>query len=107
MLAADLGDPCLPFKSAYDVGGDLRTNAMTELFRVCHENLGDAWAKKKQIYRCVHKEAPSTNDDDGNDGLSNGSALLKKLRTSAAIKQSSGSFFACSRTASLEASGSL
>ena len=40
MAAAGLGNPCLPFKSSFDVGGDLKTAAMTELFRVCHEKFG-------------------------------------------------------------------
>ena len=32
MMAAGLGDPCLPFKGEYDnVGGDKETSAMTEL----------------------------------------------------------------------------
>jgi hypothetical protein len=48
MLAAGLGDPCLPFKSDYDTGGDLKTAAMTELFRVCHEAFSDAWIEKRR-----------------------------------------------------------
>jgi hypothetical protein len=48
MVAAGLGDPCLPFKGEYDdVGGDRDTLAMTELFRVCHTGFGDKWVLKK------------------------------------------------------------
>jgi hypothetical protein len=37
MVAAGLGDPCLPFEGEYKGWGDLRTEAMTELFRVCRQ----------------------------------------------------------------------
>jgi Bifunctional DNA primase/polymerase, N-terminal len=72
MVAAGLGDPCLPFEGEYNnVGGDLRTEAMTELFRVCRQQLPrDAWVLKKQIYECVHQMAQPAGDSDGNDALS-------------------------------------
>ena len=64
MVAAGLGDPCLPFKGEYDdVGGDRDTLAMTELFRVCHTGFGDKWVLKKEIYKCVH-HAVSEEDND-------------------------------------------
>jgi DNA polymerase I-like protein with 3'-5' exonuclease and polymerase domains len=68
MLAADLGDPCLPFKGAYDVGGDLKTEAMSELFKVCYQEFKDSWVQKKKIYSCVHKNALDGKDcEDGKD----------------------------------------
>jgi hypothetical protein len=58
MAAAELGDPCLPFKSGYEIGGDLKTEAMTELFRVCHAAFGDnVWVEKPAIYKCVRNAA--------------------------------------------------
>ena len=62
MVAAGLGDPCLPFEGEYkNVGGDCRTEAMTELFRVCRQQLPrDDWVLKKQIYECVHQMAQPT-----------------------------------------------
>jgi len=62
MVAAGLGDPCLPFQSDYDTGGDLKTTAMAELFKVCHETLGEKWVRKKEIYQCVQKAV--TADDN-------------------------------------------
>ena len=56
MMAANLGDCCQPFKSKYEVsgGGDLKAEAITELFRVCWEQLGNnEWVDKKAIYQCV------------------------------------------------------
>jgi hypothetical protein len=56
MIAANLGDPCLPFKSTYEVGGDLKLEAMGELFRLCHAAFGThVWVEKEQIYKCVRK----------------------------------------------------
>jgi hypothetical protein len=69
MLAAGLGDPCLPFKGAYDVGGDLKTEAMSELFRVCYQEFGDTWVHKKKIYSCVHERALDGKDFEGNEPL--------------------------------------
>ena len=58
MAAAELGDPCLPFKSGYEIGGDLKTEAMTELFRVCHAAFGgNVWVEKPAIYKCVRNAA--------------------------------------------------
>ena len=72
MVAAGLGDPCLSFEGEYNnVGGDRRTEAMTELFRVCRQQLPrDAWVLKKQIYECVHQMAQPGENSDGNEALS-------------------------------------
>ena len=56
MVAAGLGDPCLPFKGEYDnAGGDQQSDAMAELFSVCYEEFGSKDVLKKEIYKCVHK----------------------------------------------------
>jgi hypothetical protein len=91
MITAGLGDPCLPFKGAYDVGGDLKTEAMTELFRVCYQELGDRWVQKKEIYEAVHKEACGDNGSEAlrwfgqlketDDSRSNQTRLGTLLRT--------------------------
>jgi DNA polymerase-1 len=57
MVAAGLGDPCLPFQGEYEEGGDLKTEAMRSLYIVCFDRFGDAWVTKKQIYQCVQEEA--------------------------------------------------
>ena len=67
MMAAGLGDPCLPFKGEYDnVGGDKETSAMSELFRVCRAAFGDRWVSKKDIYKCVHE---AMEEEEGGDAL--------------------------------------
>jgi DNA polymerase I-like protein with 3'-5' exonuclease and polymerase domains len=75
MMAAGLGDPCLPFEGEFAIGGDLKTAAMTELFRVCYEQFGPAWVDKKKIYAAIHQAAldqPETEEApavEGNDAL--------------------------------------
>jgi DNA polymerase I-like protein with 3'-5' exonuclease and polymerase domains len=54
MTCAGLGDPCLPFASSYETGGDLKTAAMTALFGLCFENFADAWVSKSRIYQAIH-----------------------------------------------------
>jgi DNA polymerase I-like protein with 3'-5' exonuclease and polymerase domains len=63
MTAAGLADPCLPFKSDYDTGGDLKTAAMTALFRLCFKTVEDAWVTKKQIYQAIEKVTAQGEDD--------------------------------------------
>jgi DNA polymerase-1 len=62
MVAAGLPDPCLPFKSAYDTGGDLKTAAMAALFRLCFKCFGNAWVSKKQIYQAIEKATADTGE---------------------------------------------
>ena len=72
MGVAGLGDPCRPFEGRYkSVGGDRRTKAMTELFRVCRQQLRDSWVTKKPIFECVEKERL-----DGNEVLEFFGALM-------------------------------
>ena len=66
MEAAGLGNPCLPFQSSYETGGDLKTAAMTALFRLCFKSFGDAWVTKKQIYQAIEK-VTGQEDDDSSD----------------------------------------
>jgi DNA polymerase I-like protein with 3'-5' exonuclease and polymerase domains len=66
MTAAGLADPCLPFKGDYDTGGDLKTAAMSALFRLCFKRFGDAWVTKKQIYEAI-EEAAAQDEDDSAD----------------------------------------
>jgi hypothetical protein len=85
MMAAAFRRLCLPFKSAYEVGGDLKTEAMTELFRVCHAALGDnVWVEKPAICKCIRNSAKD------NDAL-HGSASRGGTK---ARGQSSGRLFA-------------
>ena len=61
MRAAGLSDPCLPFKGEYDTeGGDYRTAAMTELFKVCHKAFKETLVTKKQVYQCVQEAAETS-----------------------------------------------
>jgi DNA polymerase family A/3'-5' exonuclease len=57
MLAAGLGDPCLPFEGDYHVGADPAAAAMTEVCGVCHEAFGNDWASKRNIFERVHDAA--------------------------------------------------
>jgi hypothetical protein len=54
MTCAGLGDPCLPFTSSYEAGGDLKTAAMTALFGICFKNFANAWVSKSRIYQAIH-----------------------------------------------------
>jgi DNA polymerase I-like protein with 3'-5' exonuclease and polymerase domains len=65
MAAAGLGDPCLPFKSKYETGGDLKTAAMTALFALCFKTFGETWATNSRIYRVVEKAVNQDEDDSG------------------------------------------
>ena len=69
MMAADLGDPCLPFKSQFkDVGGDRRLLAMKELYQVCYDKWGSADSNqtgsvsRQMIYQCVRQEVAAGNE---------------------------------------------
>ena len=84
MLAAGLPDPCLPFESAYDTGGDLKTAAMTALFRLCFKCFGNAWVSKKQIYQAIYKA--TQNDDEDIDAAA--SADIDALRWFGPLKDS-------------------
>jgi DNA polymerase family A/3'-5' exonuclease/Bifunctional DNA primase/polymerase, N-terminal len=70
MQCNGLGDPCLPFKSAFDLGGDRKTEAMSALFRVCYREYGDTWIAKKNVYQAVHDASQETNESDADDALS-------------------------------------
>src|SRR5262249_12781659 len=68
ICVAGLGDPCRPWEGVYDTGGDLKTKAMTDLFRACNQEFGDeAWVSKKQIYECVDRKAHQ-DDTEKTDG---------------------------------------
>jgi hypothetical protein len=63
MVAAGLGDLCLSFEGKYSgVGGDDKTRAMTELFRVGRQQFGGDWAEKKKIYGEIHEEQSNGNE---------------------------------------------
>jgi DNA polymerase I-like protein with 3'-5' exonuclease and polymerase domains len=88
MVAAGLGDPCLPFAGKFDaVSGDLETDAMRALFVVCRAKFGDAWTLKKEIYECVHEAMKEGNDalgyfgelKDSENARSNQTKLGKRL----------------------------
>ena len=82
MLAAELGDPCQPFKGTFNVGSDRKTEAMTELFRACYQRHAQKWITKEQIFEAVNEES-----ENGNDGfdffgpLFGAPAESKKART--------------------------
>ena len=55
MVAAGLGDPCLPHEHESEVGGDQLTRAMRTLFLVCYESKPNTWLKKPEIYEIIQK----------------------------------------------------
>ena len=65
-----LGDPCLPFKGAFDLGGDRKTRVMCALFRVCYREYGNTWIAKKDVYKAVHEASQDTGEADADDALS-------------------------------------
>jgi hypothetical protein len=57
MCAGDLGDPCLPDKRTTKDGGDEMTGDMRELFALAHEEFGDEWVSKSQIYQLLEERS--------------------------------------------------
>ena len=55
MMAAGLGDPCLPHEHEAEVGGDQLTRAMKALFAVCYESKPETWLKKPEIYEIIQQ----------------------------------------------------
>ena len=55
MCACELGDPCLPDQRATKVGGDETTGDMKDLFALAHDEFGEEWVKKEQIYQLLEK----------------------------------------------------
>jgi DNA polymerase-1 len=53
MYTGELGDPCLPDQRATKVGGDEMTGDMKDLFALAHEEFGEEWVKKEQIYQLL------------------------------------------------------
>ena len=50
MAACGLGDPCLPFKAEYEsVDRDTRTEAMTELYKVCYASHPGQWIVNRSL----------------------------------------------------------
>jgi hypothetical protein len=52
MIAAGLGNPCLPEKDA-GAGGDLKTAAMEALYFHCYNDWPDEWIGKDKIFEVV------------------------------------------------------
>ena len=55
MQCNGLGDPCLPFKGAFDLG---------------YRKYGDTWIAKKNVYKAVHDASQETDQADADDALS-------------------------------------
>jgi predicted small metal-binding protein len=70
MGANDLGDPCLPFKDdTFNVRGDQKTEAMTAIYEVCHNDHGETWIRKDDLYSTIHKAVQDTEDNSGVEAL--------------------------------------
>ncbi len=58
MVAAELGDPCMPHEHKPGVGGDQLTRAMKELYLICRQARPDDWLKKNEIYALIEQHQP-------------------------------------------------